>query len=84
MNAPNTGRFDYVKYDQQANEAQAIAKDMVTQVENFINTNLQSPRAKASALTYLEITYMWIGKAIRDDQIMRNGSAPLNEGRDNS
>lgn len=30
---------------------------------------------KALTLTNLEIVYMWIGKAIRDDQIDRNGIA---------
>ncbi len=32
----------------------------------------------------LEQAYMWVGKAIRDDQINRNGSAPLQEERVNS
>jgi len=42
---------------------------------------LLSPRAKALAITKLEEVYMWIGKAIRDDQIKRNGSAELQEER---
>lgn len=33
---------------------------------------------------HLEVSYMWCGKAIRDDQIQRNGDAPLEEGRSNS
>lgn len=33
------------------------------------------------ALRTLEESYMWCGKAIRDEQIARNGSAPLEEGR---
>lgn len=36
------------------------------------------------ALGLLEQAYMWCGKAIRDDQIERNGGAPLQEGRSNS
>lgn len=31
----------------------------------------------------LEEAYMWVGKAIRDDQIKRNGAAELQEGRNN-
>jgi hypothetical protein len=31
--------------------------------------------------TKLEEAYMWIGKAVRDDQIERNGSAELLEER---
>ena len=45
---------------------------------------LKSPRTVALALTKLEECYMWIGKAIRDDQIERNGSAELQEERTNS
>lgn len=35
------------------------------------------------AVDLVEEFYMWVGKAIRDDQIKRNGSAPLQEGRKN-
>jgi hypothetical protein len=76
------GRFDYVKYDDQAVCEQAEAKMHCTSLEEFIE-DLNSPRAKALALTKLEECYMWIGKAIRDDQIKRNGSAPLQEERKN-
>lgn len=80
---PNS-RFDYVAYDEGAQVDQACAKDQVGELERFINGRLNSPRAKALALTKLEEVYMWIGKAIRDDQITRNGSAPLQESRNNS
>lgn len=78
-----TGRFDYVAYDDKATQTQASAKSLATTFENFIEQNIKSPRAKALALTNLEEVYMWIGKAIRDDQITRNGAAPLQEGRGN-
>lgn len=70
-------RFDYVKYDEKAIGKQEIAKSKITDVESFIELNCQSPRAKALALTKLEEVYMWIGKAIRDDQLSRNGSAEI-------
>lgn len=83
------GRFDYVKYDENAINDQNRAKELVKQVETFIGgigyavAPLPSgvARAKALALTKLEEVYMWIGKALRDDQIARNGSAPLQEER---
>ena len=78
------GRFDYVKYDQQAIEAQEYFKVEVTNIEGNINRNLHSPRAKALALTKLEECYMWIGKAIRDDQLARNKTTELQEERSNS
>lgn len=79
------GRFDYVKYDDEAVEKQARAKAAVENLEEVIeHTMIGCSRAKALALTKLEEVYMWIGKGMRDDQIMRNGSAPLQEERINS
>lgn len=76
-------RFDYVQYDEYAVRGQNIAKLHCQKMEEAIN-NLPDSRAKSLALTKLEEVYMWIGKAIRDDQIARNGSAPLQEQRNNS
>lgn len=76
-------RFDYVRYDETAMSIQESFKRRVIDLEDGINILLVSPRAKALALTKLEEVYMWIGKAIRDDQISRNGSAELQEERNN-
>lgn len=75
-------RFDYVKYDATGEGLQAVAKVEAQRLETVIE-QLPNGRAKALALTKLEECYMWIGKAIRDDQIARNGSAPLMEERKN-
>jgi hypothetical protein len=74
-------RFDYVKYDDEAIQLQAAFKGNLQSVEGFIEASLMSPRAKALALTKLEEAYMWIGKAIRDDQIARNEKTELQEER---
>lgn len=79
-----SSRFDYVKYDQAAIDQQDVTKNNVRDVETLINKIAASPggqRAKSLALTKLEECYMWIGKLIRDEQIARNGSAPLQEER---
>lgn len=76
-----SGRFDYVKYDEQSISHQENAKAICRNLEAFINLHIQSARAKASALTNLEIVYMWIGKGIRDDQVLRNAGAELQEER---
>lgn len=73
-------RFDYVKYDDAAIAVQDEAKEKAIALEIVIN-GLPDGRAKSLALTKLEEVYMWIGKAVRDDQIKRNGSAPLQEER---
>lgn len=73
-------RFDYVKYDPVAQVNQNFAKTQFTLIEGFIN-RLNSPRASALAMTKLEECYMWIGKAIRDDQVARDGTYSLQEER---
>lgn len=74
-------RFDYVRYDGTAIAIQESFKRRAIDMEEGIEILLNSPRAKALALTKLEEVYMWIGKAIRDDQISRNGTAELQECR---
>lgn len=64
-------RTDYVEYDEKAKAIQAAFKNDVDFLLGMIEINLKSPRAKALALTKLEECYMWIGKAIRDDQLAR-------------
>lgn len=73
-------RFDYIKYDVAAIAIQNEAKEKCTSLEIIIN-GLQKGRAASLALTKLEEVYMWIGKQIRDEQILRNGSASLQEER---
>lgn len=74
-------RFDYVKYDAQAELAQTELKATIGNVESYVEKHVKSPRAKALVLTKLEEAYMWMGKGVRDDQIARNGGAELQEGR---
>lgn len=79
-----SGRFDYVAYDDRSQEIQAGLKELFKDVEEVLELAIKSPRAKALVMTKLEETYMWVGKAIRDDQIARNGTAELQEQRSNS
>ena len=72
-------RFDYVKYDEQAQKQQECFKQKFQDLEK-IAEGLKPGRAQSLVLTKLEEAYMWVGKAIRDDQIARNGGAPLQEG----
>lgn len=75
------GRFDYVKYDEKATEAQAIFKTEFEKLESLTDGLVGEGRAKALVFTKLEEAYMWIGKAIRDDQVKRNAGTTLNETR---
>jgi hypothetical protein len=76
-------RFDYIAYDEEAKALQAEFKRLFINIERHIN-EFDCGRAKALALTALEESYMWVGKAIRDDQITRNSGAVLEEGRGDS
>lgn len=64
-------RFDYVKYDEQSIKKQADLKALFEEVERLVEVSIPDGRAKSLVLTYLEIAYMWTGKAIRDEQIGR-------------
>lgn len=83
-------RFDYVAYDEQANALAGEFKGAFVDLEAKIESHFASPKSagvaryKAMLLSKLEEAYMFVGKAIRDDQIARNGSAELQEGRTNS
>ena len=76
-------RFDYVAYDATAKELQANFKTLFEVLAKALE-ELGPNRPTSLALTALEESYMWVGKAIRDNQIERNGSADLEEGRSDS
>lgn len=67
-------RFDYVKYDGKATEDSAQFKKLFEEVEAAIVRNLKPGRASGKALDKIEEGFMWIGKAIRDEQLVRNNS----------
>lgn len=73
-------RFDYVKYDETAILKQAMFKEMFETVDKTIEMEMTNSRAKSLILTKLEEAYMWIGKAIRDEQVEKR-KAELQEAR---
>lgn len=74
-------RFDYVKYDLRAVEDQAVFKKQFEELEHSVTAHLKPGRASALVLTKLEEAYMWVGKAIRDEQVARNPATVLQEER---
>lgn len=68
-------RFSYVKYDQKHTEIQEAFKAKFEYLEGMVDDLLANGRAKALVHTKLEEAYMWVGKAIRDDQIAAGGDA---------
>lgn len=76
-------RFDYVKYNETAEKLQVHYKEKFVSLASDVEA-LEDGRAKSLVLTKLEEAYMWIGKALRDQQIKNCGPAPLQEERTNS
>lgn len=68
-------RFNYVKFDPAHIRMCEGAKIRCQSLEDYLNSNLKDSRAKSLAITKLEEFYMWVGKAIRDDQIACGGDA---------
>jgi hypothetical protein len=66
-------RFSYAKYDTIRAEKQQRAKALVEAVEAFIDGELAHGRQVSLAMKALEECYMWVGKAIRDEQIAHDG-----------
>jgi hypothetical protein len=83
VTVPNNSRFDYVRYDDRATNVQGTLKTKFQEIEAYAEAFMESPRAKALFMTKLEEAYMWAGKAIRDDQVKRNGTTELQEQRTN-
>lgn len=67
-----SNRFSYVKYDERATNHQGAMKKQFELLEAAVDL-MADGRAKSLILTKLEEAYMWVGKAIRDDQIARTG-----------
>ena len=77
-------RFSYVRYDAESMKKQEALKKKVEELEALITSELQDGRPRQLALTNLETTYMWIGKAIRDMQVVRTGAVDEQPERTNS
>lgn len=63
-------RFNYVEWDEKAQNLSDSLKSQCLCVEAMINP-LTDSREKSMAITKLEETFMWIGKAIRTDMLSR-------------
>jgi hypothetical protein len=70
-----TRTFDYVAYDEIHTAKQTSFKEKFMELESKVLDELVPGRARSLIATKLEEAYMWVGKAIRDNQIAMNDSA---------
>lgn len=61
---------------------QELFKEKFEDLDKLVSENLTNGRAKALAVTKLEEAYMWVGKAIRDEQVSRGIFSELPERKD--
>ncbi|NQY78979.1 MAG: hypothetical protein HRT47_01580 [Candidatus Caenarcaniphilales bacterium] len=66
--------FKYVKYDELRASKQEAFKEKFEELEAMANTLLVPSRYTSLFKTGLEETYMWCGKAIRDEQMEATGA----------
>lgn len=72
------GRFEYVKFDEESMSRQELFKEDCVELEKAIKS-LPEGNARAYALKALEEMYMWIGKAVRDEQLYRTDPRSMDE-----
>lgn len=76
-------RFAYVKYDEESARKQQDLKTAFEEVEKLVDVLLPPGRSKSLCLTALEESYMWTGKSIRDEQIIKDGGVSEQKERSN-
>lgn len=64
-------RFDQVRFDDLGIDKSNYFKLLFKKIEQEVD-QLAPGRAKALIYTKLEEAYMWVGKALRDEQLDRN------------
>lgn len=73
-------RYDFVKYDEKAAGLSNKYKALFQELEAQLTLDLgPGKRSLATAMTKLEEAFMWVGKAVRDQQIERNATTELEE-----
>ena len=68
-------RFSYVRYDEISMAMQEDFKAKFIELEEMVLDRVMPGRAQSLVFTKLEEAYMWVGKAIRDDQNQLRGQA---------
>jgi len=63
--------FGSIAYDEQSKQASDNIKSICCELETAIEAYLSDSRERSQALIKLEECFMWVGKAVRNDQQVR-------------
>lgn len=63
--------FDKIQYDEEAVLKSQMLKAKMENILDFMERKLIESRARSIVKSKLEEAFMWAGKAIKDDQIVR-------------
>lgn len=66
-----SGTFDYIEWNALSQKNFDDIRDATEVLEELILHRLTSSREKSLAMTNLEQTFMWVGKAVRNDQLAK-------------
>lgn len=72
-------RFENIKYDDDSIKYQQAFKELFETLGDNVDEIFSEGRTKSLVFTKLEEAYMWIGKAIRDEQLSRNDDNETSE-----
>lgn len=70
-------RFDAIKYDETAISQQAKFKRLFNELGEAVDADLYGGQAKSRVLRRLEEAFMWVGKAIKEEQMQKRGGSQL-------
>ncbi len=74
-------RFDGIAFNEQSKTWSSELKKSFEKLEEQIDNYLLDSRSKSVAITHLEDAFMWINKAIKDQQIKSEGDPALQQER---
>ena len=69
-------RFDSVAYDKDSNYISSLIKDKCLDLEKLYLDGLPEGRERSIALTKLEESFMWVGKALRVRTLQKAQNEP--------
>lgn len=65
------GKFDSIQFDNHSQAVSETIKQRYKPLFDLIETSLQPSRERSLVLTKLEESFMWVNKALKEEQLKR-------------